>query len=397
MSSGWWRRRAASPVRPPVAERYDVLVVGAGLAGATFAWYARRRGLGVLVLEATEQLGGLAASERRFGIDVHLRGPHIFHASDPEVIRFARETCDFVPTRHSPVALHEGRSYSLPPNLWTMRQLWDVVTPAEAKARWEADRVAPPAGADDFESRGRWQLGATIYETIFRHYSEKQWGRPCTELPGSLLERTGLRFTYDSRYFRDPFEGVPADGYSDWVRRLLEGCDVRTGCDYFQDPAGYEAAADLRLYTGPLDRFFDYRYGKLGWRSLRFQHEIHEGTRNVQGAAVINHCDDSTPLTRSTEPALFDPEGVRKRQEAAGLDCSIVVHETPCTAGPDTAPCYPELDADNRARAELYRSAAAAEAGWLFAGRLGEYRYLNMDQVILRSFALAKRHLGPCE
>ncbi|MDI9470887.1 MAG: UDP-galactopyranose mutase [Bacillota bacterium] len=383
------------PARSEVPQRYDVLIVGAGLAGATFAWYARQSGLRVLVLEVTGRLGGLAASERRLGIDVHLWGPHIFHASDPDVIRLARSTSDFVPTRHSPVALYQGLTYSLPPNLWTMRQLWGVATPEEAKARWESERIPPPAGVDHFESRGRWQLGTTIYETIFRHYSEKQWGRPCTELPGSLLERTGIRFSYDNRYFRDVFEGVPADGYSAWVGRLLAGCDVRLNCDFFQDPAGFAAAAPLRLYTGPIDRFFDYRHGRLGWRSLEFRHEVHEGSRNVQGTAVINHCDASTPLTRSTEPAHFDPEGVRKRQEAAGLNCSILMHETPVAAGADRMPCYPELDAANRARAELYRSAAAARPGWLFAGRLAEYRYLNMDQVILGSLELAKRHLGP--
>ena len=377
------------------APAYDLLIVGAGLAGTSLAWLATRAGLRVLVVERRDHVGGLAASERRDGIDVQRYGPHILHASDPEVIALIRATGTFRPYRHCPLALSGGRLFSLPFNLHTLNQLWGITTPAEAEARLAAARIPDRSGRDSLADRALALVGEEVYETLIRVYSEKQWGRPCEELPGSLLERLAFRMVYDSHYFSDPFEVQPLDGYDAWFRAMLDGAELRLGCDVLADRAYYESLAPLRVYTGPLDRFFEHRDGSLGWRALRFETTRHEGTRNVQGVSVLNLCDASHAATRRTEHIHFDREAATARQEALGLCCSYVTHEYSyeATSRDDAILAYPEFDEANRRLAAHYMRLAEAEPGWHFTGRLARYRYQNMDQVLRDSLDLARRLL----
>ena len=360
---------------------YDWLIVGAGLYGAVFANEMTNAGKTCLVLERRDHIGGNCYTEERDGIQVHRYGAHIFHTSSREIWEYINRFSEFNHYINSPIANYKGRIFNLPFNMNTFNKMWGVRTPEEARAIIAEQRSEVPDEPRNLEEQAIRLVGRDLYETLVKGYTEKQWGRPCSELPPQIIRRLPVRFVYDNNYFNDPYQGIPVDGYTHIIEAMLSGCEVRLGADFAEAPRQYQACAKRVLYTGPIDGYFNHSCGPLGYRSLRFEHERLE-TDNYQGVAVVNYTDRETPYTRIIEHKHF----VFGKQTH-----TVITREYPLEWSPGVEPYYPINDAKNQALYQKYAALAAEEKDVIFGGRLGSYRYMDMQDVIMDALACAKR------
>ncbi len=362
-------------------EHYDVLIVGAGLYGATVAQCLREKGKSALVIDKRDAIGGNVYTQEIEGIQVHKYGAHIFHTNNKAVWDYVNRFAEFNRYTNSPVANYKGELYSLPFNMYTFNKLWGVVTPREAEEKIREQREA--AGITEpknLEEQAISLVGTDVYEKLVKGYTEKQWGRPCRELPAFIIRRLPVRFTFDNNYFNARFQGIPIGGYTAMVEKMLSGTEIRLGVDYLADKAAWDAVADQVVYTGPIDRYFNYCFGPLEYRSVRFETEVLK-TPNFQGNAVVNYTDRETPYTRIIEHKHFEfgtqPKTVISRE-----------YSSEWKVGDE--PYYPVNDEKNRSLYEKYRALAEKETHVTFGGRLGEYKYYDMDAVIERALGFAK-------
>ena len=364
--------------------KYDYLIVGAGLTGAVFAERLTAAGKRVLVVEKRDHIAGNAYTEELEGIRVHKYGAHIFHTNDVSVWAYMNRFAQFNRFTNAPVANYHGRLFSLPFNMNTFYQMWGCVTPAEAmeilRRQREAAGITEPK---NLEEQALSLIGADLYETLVKGYTEKQWGRSCKELPAFIIRRLPVRFTFDNNYFDAAYQGIPVGGYTRAVENMLSGAETLLNTDFLSDRAYLAKQASRVIYTGPVDAYFGYRCGALGYRSLRFETQVLD-TPNYQGNAVINYTDRETPFTRVIEHKWFDPVDVPK---------TVITKEYSVPWQPGDEPFYPVNDDTNQRIYARYAALAAAEPDCLFAGRLGEYRYYDMDQVVGRALAAAREEL----
>ncbi len=355
---------------------FDFLIVGAGLYGAVFANIARAKGAKCLVVERREHIGGNCYTKSVKGINVHWYGAHIFHTSNEQVWEYVNRFCRFNHYVNSPIANYKGELYNLPFNMNTFTKLWpDVRTPDEAKARIAEQQAEFAAVAEphNLYEQGMKLAGRDIFLKLVKGYSEKQWGLPAEEIPAFVLRRLPFRFTFDNNYFSDPHQGIPVGGYTQLFERLLEGVEVRLSTDYLAEREKLNRLAERVVYTGPIDAYFDYSLGRLDYRSLRFDHQLLEGVESFQGNAVFNYTDAETPYTRTIEHKHF---------EFGTQPDTVVTYEYPLDWRPGMEPYYPVNNERNEALAARYKALAANEKDVCFGGRLGEYKYYDMDKTI---------------
>lgn len=359
---------------------YDYLIVGGGLFGACFARVMTERGKRCFVVEKRETVGGNVATEQIEGITVHKFGAHIFHTSDKRVWEFVNRFAEFNNFINSPIANYKGKLYNLPFNMHTFYQLWGCKTPSEARAIIDAQRAAVGIKEpSNLEEKALMSVGEDVYKTLIKGYTEKQWGRDCKYLPSFIIGRVPLRFVYDNNYFNDKYQGIPLGGYTEFVKNILGDTEVLLGADYFADRDKFDKMANNVLYTGPIDRFFGYKYGALEYRSLRFETEIMD-TDDYQGNAVVNYTDFETPFTRIIEHKHFD------RTQAS--DKTVVTREYPEKFAEGGDPYYPINDAKNTELYKKYAALAKKTPNVLFGGRLAEYRYYDMDDTVAAVFEM---------
>lgn len=361
--------------------RYDYLVVGAGLYGCTFAREMTDRGKSCLVIERRAQPGGNVVCEEVDGVTVHKYGAHIFHTDNEEVWKYVNRFVKFRPYIHKVTARNCDREYSMPFNMKTFEQLWGVKTPEEARAKIDSQRLVLDREPANLEEQALTMVGGDVYETLIKGYTEKQWGRSCKSLPAFIIKRIPLRFTGDDRYFTDRYQGVPEGGYNGLINGLLEGIPAVTGMSYERLISARPDIADKTVYTGTIDGFYGYRLGKLEYRSLRFETETLD-REDFQGRAVVNYTDRRTPYTRIIEHKYFlDEKGPK----------TVITREYPQEWTPEREPCYPVNDERNTRLYERYRVLAEARPDVIFGGRLGEYRYYDMDDAIAAALDRAAR------
>ena len=358
--------------------KYDYLIVGAGLYGAVFAREAADRGKKVLVIDRRPHIAGNVHTEKINGILIHRYGAHIFHTNNPEVWAYVNRFASFNRFTNAPVANFRGELYSLPFNMYTFNKMWGVVTPDEAAAKIAEQRGEITGEPRNLEEQAISLVGRDIYEKLIKGYTEKQWGRPCTELPSFIIRRLPVRFTFDNNYFNSLYQGIPVGGYTKMVSHMLSGTEVRLNEDYLADRHRFDSLADHVVYTGPLDAFFDYRLGRLEYRSLRFEND-HLEIGNYQGNAVINYTDREVPFTRIIEHKWFE---FGRDEDGNDLPTTVISREYPAEWKPGDEPYYPINDRKNNDLAEAYRKLAASESRVIFGGRLCDYRYYDMDAVI---------------
>ena len=359
--------------------------MGAGLFGAAFAQQVRAAGKSVLVIDRRSHIGGNVYTEEIEGIQVHRYGAHIFHTNDRSVWEYVNRFAEFNRYTNAPVANYRGELYSLPFNMYTFNKLWGVVTPREAEAKIREQREA--AGITEpknLEEQAISLVGTDIYERLIKGYTEKQWGRPCSELPSFIIKRLPVRFTFDNNYFNARYQGIPVGGYTGMVERMLDGVEVQLNVDYLQHKTELDALADRVVYTGSVDAYFDDCYGPLSYRSVRFETEVLD-TPNFQGNAVVNYTDRETPFTRIIEHKFFE-FGTQPK--------TVISREYSAEWRPGMEPYYPVNDEKNSALYEQYKALADREQKTVFGGRLGEYRYYDMDAVLLSALQLAEKELG---
>ena len=372
--------------------KYDYLVVGAGLFGAVFAHEARQKGKRVLVIDKRPHIAGNIYTETVEGIEVHRYGAHIFHTSNREVWDYVRQFADFNRYTNSPVARWRDEVYNLPFNMNTFAQMWGVKTPAEAKAM--IDKQVAEAGITEpknLEEQAIRLVGTDIYERLVKGYTAKQWGRPCTELPAFIIRRLPVRFVYDNNYFNDDYQGIPIGGYTKMVENMLEGVEVRLNEDFFARRAEWEACADKIVFTGMIDEFFGCRFGRLEYRSLRFETEVLD-EENYQGNAVVNYTEAEVPYTRIIEHKHF--ELLCQGAKAGTVPKTVITREYPAAKGESDEPYYPMNDEKNNALYARYKELADAQPNVIFGGRLGQYKYYDMHNVVAEALAAARAELG---
>lgn len=366
-------------------KQYDYLIVGSGLYGATFAHLAQKQGKKCLVIDKRPHLGGNIYCENIEGINVHKYGAHIFHTSNKQVWDFVNSIVEFNRYTNSPVANYQGRLYNLPFNMNTFYQMWGVTTPVEAMAKIEeqkaevvakmkADGVTEPR---NLEEQAKMLIGEDIYERLIKGYTEKQWGRKCTELPAFIIKRLPVRLVFDNNYFNDKYQGIPIGGYNKLIDGLLNGIETKTGVDFFADRAYWEGIAGKIVFTGKIDEYYDYRFGKLEYRTVRFEEEIHD-VPNYQGNAVVNYTERDVPYTRIIEHKHFEMFG----DEVYKLPQTIISREYSIEWHDGMEPYYPVNDSLNNSLYALYKELADKESNVIFGGRLAEYKYYDMHQVI---------------
>lgn len=371
--------------------KYDWTVVGAGLFGAVFARAAADAGKKVLVIDRRPNIAGNVYTEEIEGIQVHKYGAHIFHTNRKDVWEYVNRFAQFNRFTNSPVANYKGELYSLPFNMYTFNKMWGVVTPAEAEAKIAEQRKASGiTEPKNLEEQAISLVGTDIYEKLIKGYTQKQWGRPCDQLPAFIIRRLPVRFTFDNNYFNALYQGIPAGGYTGMVSRMLQGIEVRLNTDYFDCRKELDAASERIVYTGAIDRFFDYSEGTLEYRSVRFETEILDQP-NFQGNAAVNYTDAETPWTRIIEHKWFE---FGRDSEGKELPKTVISREFSSEWKPGDEPYYPVNDARNNDVYEAYRLLAEKEEKVVFGGRLGEYRYYDMDQVIAKALACAERELA---
>ena len=362
--------------------KYDYLIVGSGLFGATYAYRAKQKGKKCLVIDKRPHLGGNVYCENIEGINVHRYGAHIFHTNNKEVWDFVNGIVPFNRYTNSPVANYKGKLYNLPFNMNTFYQMWGVITPEQAKAKIEeqkAEAVAMLSGREpqNLEEQALTLVGKDIFEKLIKEYTEKQWGRKCTELPAFIIKRLPVRLVFDNNYFNDRYQGIPIGGYNKLVDGLLDGVETKTEVDFFDDRNYWESVAERIVYCGKIDEYFDYRLGKLDWRTVSFKTRI-ENMPNYQGNAVVNYTSHDEPYTRVIEHKHFEMFG----QEVYDCPKTVVSEEYSTEYKEGMEPYYPVNDERNNALADQYRALAAKEKNVIFGGRLAEYRYYDMAPIV---------------
>lgn len=358
---------------------YDYLVVGAGLYGATFARQAKEHGKSVLVIDKRDHIGGNVYTEKIEGINVHKYGAHIFHTNNKKVWDYVNRFAEFNRFTNSPVANYKGELYSLPFNMYTFNKMWGVVTPEEAAAKIEEQkRDAGITDPSNLEEQAISLIGTDIYKKLVKGYTEKQWGRDCKDLPAFIIKRLPVRLTFDNNYFNALYQGIPVGGYTKMVENMLEGIEVRLGEDYLSDREKNDAMADKIIYTGAIDAFYDYKLGYLEYRSVRFENELLDKP-NFQGNAAVNYTDRETPWTRIIEHKWFE---FGKDEQGNDLPKTVISREYSSEWKPGDEPYYPVNDEKNGNLYQEYKKLADTEEKVVFGGRLGEYKYYDMDQII---------------
>ena len=364
--------------------KYDYLVVGSGLYGAIFAHEAKVHGKSVLVVDKRPNIAGNIYTENIEGINVHKYGAHIFHTNNKKVWNYITRFAEFNRFTNSPVANYRGELYSLPFNMYTFNKMWGVVTPEEAAAKIEEQRREITHEPQNLEEQAISLVGRDIYEKLIKGYTEKQWGRDCKDLPAFIIKRLPVRLTFDNNYFNALYQGIPDGGYTAMVEKMLEGIEVRLNVDYLADRESLNALADKVVYTGPVDAYFGYRLGALQYRSVRFETEVLD-TDNYQGNAVVNYTDAETPYTRIIEHKHFE-FGTQPK--------TVISREYSAEWKKGDEPYYPVNDEKNGALYAQYKALADAEPGVIFGGRLGEYKYYDMDKVIEVALDVAAKELA---
>lgn len=368
-------------------KEYDYLIIGSGIFGAVFACLKKREGKKCLVIDKRPHLGGNLYCERTEGIDVHKYGPHIFHTSSKKVWDFVNSFVEFNRFTNSPLARYKGELYNLPFNMNTFRQMWGIRTPEEASAiierqKEEAVSAMKEAGHStpaNLEEQAKILVGQDIFEKLIKGYTEKQWGRKCSQLPPFIIRRLPVRLTYDNNYFNDKYQGIPVGGYNRLIEGLLEGIETRTGADFFEDREYWSGLAETMVFTGQIDEFFDCRFGRLLYRSLVFEEEIWD-CPNLQGNAVVNYTDIEIPYTRIIEHKHFGMTG----QEVYNTPKTVISKEFPSEWTPGMEPYYPVNDEANDRLYSQYKVLADREKNVIFGGRLAEYRYYDMAPIVER-------------
>lgn len=370
---------------------YDYLVVGSGLYGAVFAQRAKAAGKSVLLIDKRPHIAGNVYTEQIEGIHVHKYGAHIFHTNNRAVWQYITRFAEFNRFTNSPVANYHGELYSLPFNMYTFNRMWGVVTPEEAAAKIEKQkRAAGITEPRNLEEQAISLVGTDIYEKLVKGYTEKQWGRPCDQLPAFIIKRLPVRLTFDNNYFNALYQGIPVGGYTKLVANLLAGIEVRLNTDYLEHKAELDALAEKVIYTGPIDAYFGFRLGALEYRSVRFETEVLDKP-NFQGNAAVNYTDRETPWTRIIEHKWFE---FGKDAEGKDLPKTVISREYSSEWKPGDEPYYPVNDEKNSALYVEYRKLAEAEPKVIFGGRLGEYKYYDMDAVIAAALELSRQELG---
>ena len=372
-------------------KQYDYLVVGAGLYGAVFAHEAKKAGKKVLVIDKRPNIAGNVYTEDVEGIHVHKYGAHIFHTNNKEVWDFVTRFAEFNRFTNSPVANYHGELYSLPFNMYTFNKMWGVVTPEEAAARIEEQRrEAGITEPKNLEEQAISLVGRDIFEKLIKGYTEKQWGRDCRDLPAFIIKRLPVRFTFDNNYFNALYQGIPTGGYTRMVANMLEGIEVQLNEDYLEKKEQFDALAEKVVYTGPVDAYFGYSMGYLEYRSVRFENELLD-IPNFQGNAAVNYTDRETPWTRIIEHKWFE---FGKDEQGNDLPKTVISREYSSEWKPGDEPYYPVNDEKNGNLYNKYKELASREENIIFGGRLGEYKYYDMDAVIASALSVSRQELG---
>ena len=366
---------------------YDYLIVGSGLYGAIFAYEANKEGKRCLVIEKRNHIAGNIYTENVEGINVHKYGAHIFHTSDKEVWEYINRFAEFNRYTNSPVANYKGEIYNLPFNMNTFNKLWGVITPSEAREKIEEEKqTARVDNPQNLEEQAINLVGNTIYEKLVKGYTEKQWGKKATELPAFIIKRLPVRFIYDNNYFNDKYQGIPIGGYTQIIEKMLNGIDVKLNCDYFANREELEKIADKIVFTGPIDEFYNYCFGELEYRSLRFESE-EKDIDNYQGNAVVNYTDYETPYTRIIEHKHFEYEDRNPNK-------TIITKEYPGKWNKGKEAYYPLNNEKNNQLYEKYKEYSKKDNNIIFGGRLGKYKYYDMDKVIREALDDVRRELN---
>ncbi len=364
---------------------YDYLIVGSGLFGSVFAHEAKKMGKSVKVIEKRSHVGGNVYCENVEGINVHKYGAHIFHTNDKDIWNYVNSFVEFNRYTNTPMALSKGKIYNLPFNMNTFNQLWGVTTPEQAKAKiLEQSQEVSGREPQNLEEQAISLVGRDIFEALIQEYTEKQWGRSCKELPAFIIKRLPVRFTYDNNYFNDKYQGIPIGGYNKLIDGLLEGIDVEMGVDYFEDKERWDSIAKKVVYTGPIDKFFDYKFGKLDYRSLNFEHELLDSD-NHQGNAVINYIDKKYDFTRIIEHKHF---------EFGTQEKTVITKEYPKEFEDGDEYYYPVNDQKNTSTYTKYKNLKSEVDNVIFGGRLAEYKYYDMHQVIASALKCVSKEFG---
>ena len=368
---------------------YDYLVVGSGLYGAVFAHEAKKTGKTVLVVDKRSNIAGNIYTENMEGINVHVYGAHIFHTNNTKVWKYITQFAEFNRFTNSPVANYKGELYSLPFNMYTFNKMWGVVTPEEALAKIEEQRKEIVGEPQNLEEQAISLIGRDIFEKLVKGYTEKQWGRDCKDLPAFIIKRLPVRLTFDNNYFNALYQGIPMGGYTKLIENLLEGIEVRLNIDYLEQKEELDTLAEKVVYTGPIDAYFGYKLGTLEYRSVRFETELLDMS-NFQGNAAVNYTDRETPWTRIIEHKWFE---FGKDAEGNDLAKTVISREYSSEWKPGDEPYYPVNDAKNSALYAQYKALADQEEKVIFGGRLGEYKYYDMDATIAAALDMAEKQL----
>lgn len=370
--------------------RYDYLVVGAGLYGAIFSHEAKNHGKSVLVVDKRSNIAGNIYTEKIENINVHKYGAHIFHTNNKSVWNYIIKFAEFNRFTNSPVANYKGELYSMPFNMYTFNKMWGVVTPEEAAAKIEEQRREVTGTPQNLEEQAISLVGRDIFEKLVKGYTEKQWGRDCKDLPAFIIKRLPVRLTFDNNYFNALYQGIPIGGYTQMIANMLDGIDVQLNTDYLENKEELDALADKVIYTGPIDAYFGYKLGHLQYRSVRFETEV-LNIPNFQGNAAVNYTDRETPWTRIIEHKWFE---FGKDEKGNDLPKTVISREYSSEWKPGDEPYYPVNDEKNSMLYAEYRKLADCEKNVIFGGRLGEYKYYDMDQVIATALDMSKKELG---
>ena len=365
-------------------KKYNYVLVGSGLFAGVFAWHAKKHGKSCLVVERRDHLGGNIYCEEMEGIHVHQYGAHIFHTSNKKVWDFVNGLAEFNRYTNSPVAYYKGEMYNMPFNMNTFHKLWGVRTPKEAMEKISEQQADIKGEPKNLEEQAIRLVGRDIYERLIKGYTEKQWGRDCKDLPSFIIRRLPVRYTYDNNYFNDRYQGIPIGGYNVLTEKLFAGCDVELGRDFLEDREYYREMGETVVYTGPIDAYYDYRFGKLEYRSLRFETEVLDEP-NYQGNAVVNYTEREIPYTRIIEHKHF---------EFGTQEKTVITREYPAEWLPGMEPYYPVNDEKNAGLYQQYHQLARKEEHVIFGGRLAEYQYYDMDKVIESAMNRAEREFG---
>ena len=369
---------------------YNYLIVGSGLYGATIAQQAKKAGKSVLVIDKRPNVGGNIYTEKVEGINVHKYGAHIFHTNNKEVWDYVTSFVDFNRFTNSPVANYKGELYSMPFNMYTFNKMWGVVTPEEAAAKIEEQKKEITGEPKNLEEQAISLVGRDIYEKLVKGYTEKQWGRDCKDLPAFIIKRLPVRLTFDNNYFNALYQGIPIGGYTKLIEKMLEGIEVRLNVDYLENKEELDKLAEKVIYTGPIDAYFNYKLGTLEYRSVRFENEILDKP-NFQGNAAVNYTDRETPWTRIIEHKWFE---FGKDENGNDLPKTVISREYSSEWKLGDEPYYPVNDTKNSTLYEQYKALAEAEGNVIFGGRLGEYKYYDMDKTIEVALTAAKKELS---